>query len=71
MDEYVALQPIHHDGVLAYAPGDPVPGDNVRRHTYTVGVQVEAVKPPADDEQEPDGDQTSQEPPKRAARAKS
>lgn len=54
--EYVALQPIDHNGVRAYNPGDRVPVDNVKTHGYEVGVQVAlagttdatAITPPAD-----------------------
>ena len=38
--EYVALQPIDHNGVRAYNPGDRVPASNVKRHGYQNGVQV-------------------------------
>jgi hypothetical protein len=38
--EYVAVATISHGNVIAYQPGDPVPGDNVERLGYEVGVQV-------------------------------
>jgi hypothetical protein len=31
---YVAIGPIHHNGVLAYTAGDPVPVSNVELHGY-------------------------------------
>jgi hypothetical protein len=37
---YVALVPIDHGGVRAYAPGDPVPAANVEANGYEVGAQV-------------------------------
>lgn len=38
--EYVAISTIMHGGVVAYQPGDPVPGDNVKAHGYEVGEAV-------------------------------
>lgn len=38
--EYVAIATITHGGVVAYQPGDPVPGDNVKVHGYEVGTSV-------------------------------
>lgn len=38
--EYVAVATIMHGGVVAYQPGDPVPGDNVKAHGYEVGTAV-------------------------------
>lgn len=40
VDGYVALVPIDHGGVRAYAPGDPVPAANVEANGYEVGTQV-------------------------------
>jgi hypothetical protein len=38
--EYVAIVTIMHSGVVAYQPGDPVPGDNVKANGYEVGSAV-------------------------------
>jgi hypothetical protein len=38
--EYIATKRIMHGGVVAYQPGDPVPGDNVKEHGY---LDTEAV----------------------------
>lgn len=32
--QYVAKQPIYHDGALAYDTGHPVPASNVKLHGY-------------------------------------
>jgi hypothetical protein len=32
--QFVAIAPIYFDGVLAVAPGAPVPASNVKRYSY-------------------------------------
>jgi hypothetical protein len=32
--QFVAVTPINFDGVLAYAPGAPVPASNVKKYAY-------------------------------------
>lgn len=46
--EYVATEPIHYNGVLAYNTGDPVPADNVKKNNWEKLVQKAGRRLPAD-----------------------